>query len=210
MNEKPLITRDLKYLLNTKASRTIYPARKGSGKHRVLAASIFVGMVWLGVNSVASIPPISQWAAQTDPIPPTKRHLVTYFHKNITSIVQEHERSPNSSQDLIEEPSAPGGHKEGNKQEWKSHTIRRGDTLEKIFRRWGVQHKDAVVIANLKDAKAHLQLKPGRTLRMQSTGGDKLQELRYEIGLEQTLAVSRHGDQFIPASAEYQGQESGF
>ncbi|MFC1664683.1 peptidoglycan DD-metalloendopeptidase family protein [Pseudomonadota bacterium] len=210
MDDKPLITRDLKTLLKAKKARTIQPAHKGRAKHRVMATLVFVGMVWLGVNSVASIPSISQWATQSDAVPSTKpdaapstkRHLVTYFHNNVTSTVQNNEHPANTDKEVFEhssppdKPSKSAQDKARVAQEWKSHTIRRGDTLEKIFKRWGIQTKDAVVVANLKDAKADLKLKPGRTLRMQAMQGNKLQELRYELGLEQSLAIKRDGDQF--------------
>lgn len=76
------------------------------------------------------------------------------------------------------------------------HTISRGDTLERLFRKHGISLGDLARIAGLPDAGRHLRmLRPGDTLEIRHDDG-RLMSLYRELSLTEALLVSRAEEGF--------------
>lgn len=103
------------------------------------------------------------------------------------------------TRDLTLPPMAPAPAGEGY---WREERIQRGDTLGSILARLSVT--DAVAQNFLRtDARARplYQLKPGKSLRVQTDDDGRLLALRYLTQSGEVLVVSRVGDGFIAQNA---------
>lgn len=81
-----------------------------------------------------------------------------------------------------------------------SVAVKRGDTLERIFRKHGVAMRDLVQIAELPEARDHLRLlKPGDEFEIRHNDG-RLVSLYRELDLTTSLLVRREANSF---SAEF-------
>ncbi|NNE61616.1 MAG: peptidoglycan DD-metalloendopeptidase family protein [Woeseia sp.] len=82
------------------------------------------------------------------------------------------------------------------------HTVRRGDTLERVFRKNKVSLQDLARIVRLPEAKDHLtMLRPGDTFEIQHDDG-RLMSLYRELSLTQALHISRDTDRFTTTLIE--------
>jgi len=69
--------------------------------------------------------------------------------------------------------------------------VRPGDTLERIFRRVGVNPADAYRASRQEEARVLNHLRPGRTLTVAAADDGRLQRLEYEIDLATRLQLQR-------------------
>jgi murein DD-endopeptidase MepM/ murein hydrolase activator NlpD len=69
--------------------------------------------------------------------------------------------------------------------------VRPGDTLERIFRRVGVNPADAYLSSRQDEAQVLNHLRPGKTLTVAATEDGHLQRLEYEIDLATRLRLQR-------------------
>lgn len=77
------------------------------------------------------------------------------------------------------------------------HTIKRGDTLEQIFRRNKLSLSDLASIASLPDAKEELRmLRPGDTVEIRHDN-NRLMSFYRELSLTEALQISRNDDGFL-------------
>jgi murein DD-endopeptidase MepM/ murein hydrolase activator NlpD len=77
-----------------------------------------------------------------------------------------------------------------------THTIRSGDTLEKLFRKEKISLQDLARIVQLPEASDYLaKLRPGDTFEIKHDNG-KLISLYRELNLVRALEISRHDDRF--------------
>ncbi len=78
--------------------------------------------------------------------------------------------------------------------EWKTVTVRKGDTLVKVFNRLGLKTELAKSSSGLKKATQRLvQLKPASELKILVDGQKNLQEIVYPLNDLETLKVIRKG-----------------
>ncbi len=76
-------------------------------------------------------------------------------------------------------------------------TIRRGDTLDKVFREHGIDRGDLAQIAKLPEASEHLRmLKPGDEIEIRHVDGD-LMSLHRNLELTRALRVVRGDGEFL-------------
>ncbi|MGB5247785.1 MAG: peptidoglycan DD-metalloendopeptidase family protein [Woeseia sp.] len=77
-----------------------------------------------------------------------------------------------------------------------THTVRSGDTLEKLFRKNKISLQDLAKIVRLPDASPHLvKLRPGDTFEIKHDG-NKLISLYRELSLTRALEISREDETF--------------
>ncbi len=74
-------------------------------------------------------------------------------------------------------------------QPWIEAKIKKGDTLSHLFRRYGLDSRDAYRIARIKEAKPLVNFNPGETVRLQKTRQGKLRLLQYRLGKLDTLNI---------------------
>ncbi len=83
-----------------------------------------------------------------------------------------------------------------------THTIRAGDTLDRLFRRHGLSLADLAQIARLENAGRHLRvLRPGDELEIRHEQG-RVVSLYRKLSLTEALRVSRAGDGFVAERIE--------
>lgn len=75
--------------------------------------------------------------------------------------------------------------------------VRRGDSLDRLFKRHGLNRSDLANFMNLDTARAHLRLvKPGDVIAVRHLEGDVLQ-LRKDISLHESISINRAGEEFV-------------
>lgn len=79
---------------------------------------------------------------------------------------------------------------------WTTHRVKRGDTLGKVFNKLQLKYVDAITIAGIKEAKILKRLTPGNSLEFGLNSDGQFQILKYELGAERSLVVSRDGEDF--------------
>jgi murein DD-endopeptidase MepM/ murein hydrolase activator NlpD len=85
---------------------------------------------------------------------------------------------------------------------WREERVRRGDTLGSVLARLGVD--DAAAQRFLRTdarARALYQLRPGKSLRVQTDADGRMLNLRYAAQNGELLAISQVGDGFVVQSA---------
>lgn len=83
-------------------------------------------------------------------------------------------------------------------EQWKTATVKRGDSLAAIFKRSGLSSGDLHLIMKLgKETKRLRNVQPGQTFRINADEDGNLQILLYEVNKLETLAIHRDGDDFI-------------
>lgn len=81
--------------------------------------------------------------------------------------------------------------------QWRTITVKQGDTLAALFAKAGISAKELHTILSLgADAKTLVRLYPGETLKLKSDAEGQLQELLYEIDPANTLHVQRSAQGF--------------
>ncbi len=81
--------------------------------------------------------------------------------------------------------------------EWENHTVRRGDTLAKLFSRAGFSAQEVHHVSRAGNyAKKLLRIMPGDELRLLPSESGGFAELEYEHSPTQTLRVYRDGSRF--------------
>ncbi|MFK8052215.1 MAG: OapA family protein [Woeseiaceae bacterium] len=80
--------------------------------------------------------------------------------------------------------------------------VKKGDTLDQMFRRNDLSVGDLMTIANLEEAKAPLRrLKPGDELMISHDGG-RVMSLTRHLGIDQSLSIARSEDGTFSAALE--------
>lgn len=82
-------------------------------------------------------------------------------------------------------------------QPWIDAKIRKGDTLSHLFRRHGLDSKEAYRIARLEEAKPLLKFRPGETIRLKKSREGKLGLLQYRLGKFDVLNVCADQDSWL-------------
>lgn len=81
--------------------------------------------------------------------------------------------------------------------QWRTITVKQGDTLTALFSKAGISAKELHSILSLgEDAKTLVRLYPGETLKLKRGAEGQLQELLYEIDPASTLHVQRGAQGF--------------
>ncbi len=81
--------------------------------------------------------------------------------------------------------------------QWRTITVKQGDTLAALFAKAGISAKELHTILSLgADAKTLIRLYPGETLKLKRDAEGQLQELLYEIDPASTLHVQRSAQGF--------------
>jgi murein DD-endopeptidase MepM/ murein hydrolase activator NlpD len=80
--------------------------------------------------------------------------------------------------------------------------VRRGDSLDRLFKRNKLDRADLAAIMKLDDARKHLRLiKPGDEIQVMQAGG-RVVRLDKPVSLSETLNITRSGDAFVAQMAE--------
>ena len=92
-------------------------------------------------------------------------------------------------------PTTPGAAamNDGVNFAWTTATVKRHDTLSRIFKRHGVPVKDAYAVARLEDAAVLGKIRPGDEIHLAADGG-ALAALRYRLDALSTLHIARADD----------------
>jgi murein DD-endopeptidase MepM/ murein hydrolase activator NlpD len=86
----------------------------------------------------------------------------------------------------------------GQESPWQELTVRKGDSLAKIFQRAGVSATELhEVLESGPEAKSLTRIFPGQKLAFQIDGSGQLQALRYEENLLNTTRYYRGDDNFV-------------
>ena len=80
---------------------------------------------------------------------------------------------------------------------WIDAKIRKGDTLSHLFRRHGLDTKEAYRIARIEEAKPLLKFRPGETVRLKKNREGKLGLLQYKLGKFDVLNVCADQDSWL-------------
>ena len=89
----------------------------------------------------------------------------------------------------------PAALPDGDEPFWREERIRRGDTVASLLARLQVSDPAANdYLRKSKDARAILQLAPGRTMRVLTSESGKFIALRYRTGTDKELVVRRGGE----------------
>jgi murein DD-endopeptidase MepM/ murein hydrolase activator NlpD len=85
---------------------------------------------------------------------------------------------------------------------WREERVRRGDTLGSVLARLGVDDTAAQnFLRTDARARALYQLRPGKSLRVQTDADGRMLSLRYAAQNGELLAINRAGDGFVAQSA---------
>ena len=90
-------------------------------------------------------------------------------------------------------PTAAAAMNDGVNFAWTTATVKRRDTLSRIFKRHGVAVKDAYAVVRLEDAAVLGKIRPGDKIRLAADGG-ALAALRYRLDALSTLHIARADD----------------
>ncbi len=82
-------------------------------------------------------------------------------------------------------------------QPWIDAKIRKGDTLSHLFRRHGLDSKEAYRIARIEEAKPLLKFRPGETVRLKKIREGELGLLQYKLGKFDVLNVCADQDSWL-------------
>lgn len=97
------------------------------------------------------------------------------------------------------------------KAPWKTVIVKSGDSLEKIFKKVGLDLKQLqeVLSVNRATSKALTHIKPGQTMKVQtSTSGHKLLQLKYALDNDRMLWVQRASAGFKTVVAKSAREEA--
>jgi len=79
---------------------------------------------------------------------------------------------------------------------WKSITVRKGDTLYIILKRFGLKTAAATLVAHSKDSASLVRLIPGRTLHILSIDGSNSDAFIYENSSLTWIYARKNGDRY--------------
>lgn len=83
-------------------------------------------------------------------------------------------------------------------------TVRKSDSLDRLFKRHGLNRTDLANIMKLESARKHLRLvKPGDEILVRESGG-KILQLDRQISLSEVLSIERNGDAFAAQMLEHE------
>lgn len=178
-----VFSRDLKYMLD--ARHAAAPLRRPAGRS-ALAALLVVTLAvaaWIGIRT-----PTPKPVEQPSSTPLSPGHQPEY-----TQVEQAVSKAGDTAHPLN---ASPLGGENGNDDspakrelEWRSHSVRRGDTLGKIFHRFSIDVGLASRIAADESGQVLKTLLPGRTMRLGFDKNGRLAVLRYELGRLEELVV---------------------
>jgi len=155
-----------------------------------LAALAVAGMaLWLGSVTIAAIRPAQDMAD------PAAAAVVTTVEPVLPAVGETPASDPALA---LERNSNPGVEAATEPAAVHEFTVRSGDTLERIFRRVGVDPADAYLASRQEETRILNRLHPGKSLRLAVDADGRLQELLYEVDLATRLRVARsaEGDAF--------------
>jgi len=98
--------------------------------------------------------------------------------------------------------TSEGANKEEPKLRWLKHTIRRGDTLSRIFNRHSLPASEAIRIAAHPQAMALRRLQPGQVLELGVDKTGTIQEVRYRLDPLQALYIDLSTDALKPKTVD--------
>lgn len=182
-----LLSQDLKGLGDSWRRTT--PARQNGRYALVCGVLCLIATIgWLGTSTIASV----------DPNPKSDIHTNILEQISVDQPAKSEAiaKPQNTSVDVHPDVS-PRSIDVDSQLSWTTTEVRRGDTLTSIFQRFGLGVGAAIEIAELSGADQLSRLRPGRTLRISkdpTSGGIKA--LRYKLGLTQTLAIDRRGQEY--------------
>ena len=85
---------------------------------------------------------------------------------------------------------------------WREDRIQRGDTIGRVLARLGVDDSEALAFLRTDPAARPLyQLRPGKSLRVETDRDGALQQLRFVAGNGLLLSITRNGDRLTATSA---------
>ena len=97
--------------------------------------------------------------------------------------------------------------------DWKTHTVKRGDTLGRIFRRNGLDVTIALRLAKHPEGKILRKLKPGRPLRFGYDKEGDFRAINYDLGNREWLRIDLADTDFevarIPADLDVEHRLAG-
>ncbi|MEA1890484.1 MAG: LysM peptidoglycan-binding domain-containing protein, partial [Pseudomonadota bacterium] len=85
---------------------------------------------------------------------------------------------------------------------WKSTTVKKGDTLYIILKRFGLNVAAATLVAHSKNSKPLVRLSPGRTLHVLSSDGSNSDEFIYENSPLTWIYASKNGSHYDISSRQ--------
>jgi murein DD-endopeptidase MepM/ murein hydrolase activator NlpD len=85
---------------------------------------------------------------------------------------------------------------------WREERIQRGDTIGRVLARLGVDDSEALAFLRTDPtARPLYQLRPGKSLRVETDGDGALWELRFVAGNGLLLSITRNGERVTATSA---------
>ncbi len=82
-------------------------------------------------------------------------------------------------------------------QPWLTAKVQRGDSLSRIFKRNGLDSRDAYRLIRLQQVKSILKIRPGQEIKIKKDQQGELALLQYQPTVFDTLNVRVDGDKFI-------------
>lgn len=196
----PVFSRDLKYMLE--ARHAAAPLRRPVPRAALVAALIAVLTVggWAGMYLLTPAPTGPDTSAelpirQSSTAPGLASHQAEYTQLE-RAVSKNKGSSEGRSAHPREHSAAPAENDEDRQQpgltreiEWRSYSVRRGDTLGKIFSRFSIDIGLANRIAAHETGRALVKLMPERTMYFGFDDKERLAKLRYESSRLKELVV---------------------
>lgn len=181
-----------------------YQKRPKSIKATLLVTAIALSGtgIWLGTKHATHQQPITTIALAQVPVPQTTETSKAIIESlataatpiaqtTMTPIAQVSEAKPVASHpEPVTQPAPEIKHVDP-APHWQTITLKKGDTLGKVFSKAGLSAKQLQTVMTLKEVKDSLKLlKPGNQIKLLVSPDKKLQQLSYALNAIDTLEVS--------------------
>lgn len=184
-----VFSRDLKYVLDSRHSTA--PLRRLPSKGAVvimivaaMAVGTWVGMRYVGTTEVTREVPEPLPGPPSPAVPDQTAHRTEY-----TQPERQVSKTIGSQQTVNTDPHAAERPNPEPEIEWKSYSVRRGDTLGEIFSRFSVDIGLASTIVKHKTGATLKKLLPGHRIHFGFNPGGKFVQLRYELNLLEEISI---------------------
>lgn len=202
-----IYSRDLKYMLHPRYAAAP-PRRRAPLLAMAMSAALAVALVaWSGWHwpqppkqaaprqAVASSYPGPVVGTERKTAPPEAKYTQTGQTFSKTALKspaqwQPHSTGPHPPKMMIPQPNL----------DWQAYTVRRGDTLGGIFKRFSIDIVTANRIAAHESGEALKKLLPGRKLRLGLDENGELRKMRYELSRMEELLLGLGAGEAVRAS----------
>lgn len=198
-----LSSRDLKYMLDSR--HTAAPLRRTKPVLALAVAAVLVGSLgtWSGFRWLQSpdqapdqtiqAPATAAYPGAVEPADQGGAPRVAKYTQTSPAISKETGKSEAPWQPPVSELHPPEVREPGPDLDWKTYTVRRGDTLGRIFKQFSINIGLASRIASDETGESLKRLMPGNTMRLGLNEQGELKAMRYELTRMDELMVRMEG-----------------